>query len=581
MEGVIKAFGYPAPKVYIEVVLLELMGEFMVALYGVPVVILKEGTQRTYGREALRNNIIAARALAEVLKTSLGPRGLDKMLVDSFGDITVTNDGATIVKEMEVQHPAAKLLVESAKAVDAEVGDGTTSVVVLAGELLGKAEALLDQNIHPTIIIEGYKKAMNKALEILDEIGTKLEVGDIETKEGYEKTKKSLYRVVYSTLASKYLATPDLIDMMINIAIDAALRVAERRPDGTYNVRLDNVKIEKKKGASLADTKLIYGIVLDKEVVHPGMPRRVENAKIALIDAPLEIEKTEIDAEIRISDPEMMRKFIEQKENLLKEMVEKIAATGANVVICQKGIDDVAQHFLAKKGILAVRRVKRSDMEKLERATKGRIVSNIDDLSPEDLGYAELVEERKVGEDKMVFIEGTKDPKAVSIVIRGGLERIVDEAERSLRDALSVVADVLRNPKIVYGGGAFETEIAKHIREFSTHVSGKEQLAVQAFAKALEGVISALVENAGLDPIDIISDLRQAHSKEDGIKYGVNVFTGKIEDMEKLGVIEPLAVKVNALKAGTEAATLILRIDDIIAASKAKEEKKEEEKKKD
>ncbi len=555
-------------------VLLELMGDLMTALYGVPVVILKEGTQRTHGREALRNNIIAARALAEVLKTSLGPKGLDKMLVDSFGDITVTNDGATIVKEMEVQHPAAKLLVESAKAVDAEVGDGTTSVVVLAGELLGKAEALLDQNIHPTIIIEGYKKAMNKALEILDEIGTKLEVGGIETKEGYEKTKKSLYRVVYSTLASKYLATPDLIDMMINIAIEAALRVAEKRPDGTYNVRLDNVKIEKKKGASLADTRLIYGIVLDKEVVHPGMPKRVENAKIALIDAPLEIEKPDITAKINITSPDQIKVFLDEETRMLKEMVEKIAAAGANVVICQKGIDDVAQHFLAKKGILAVRRVKRSDMEKLERATGGKIVSNIDDISEKDLGYAKLVEERKVGEDKMVFIEGTKDPKAVSIVIRGGLERMVDEAERSFRDALSVVADVLRNPRIVYGGGAFETEIAKHIREYSNTIGGKEQLAVQAFGKAIEGVIGALVENAGLDPIDMLSELRKYHSEENGVKYGVNVFEGKIDDMEKLGVIEPLAVKINAMKAGTEAATLILRIDDIIAASKLKESEK-------
>ncbi len=546
----------------------------MAGVYGVPVVILKEGTKRSYGREALRSNIIAARALAEVLRTSLGPRGLDKMLVDSFGDITVTNDGATIVKEMEVQHPAAKLLVESAKAVDAEVGDGTTSVVVLAGDLLDKAESLLDQNIHPTVIIEGFKRAQNQALKILDEIGEKVDIGDITTEEGLEKTKRSLYNVVYSTLASKYLATPDLIDTMINMSIEAALRAAEKKPDGTYNVRLDNIKIEKKKGASLADTKLIYGIVLDKEVVHPGMPKRVEKAKIALIDAPLEVEKPEITAKINITSPEQIKMFLDEETRMLKEMVDKIAATGANVVICQKGIDDVAQHFLAKKGILAVRRVKRSDMEKLERATGGRIVSNIDDIMANDLGYAEIVEERKVGEDKMVFIEGTKDPKAVSIVIRGGLERMVDEAERSFRDALSVVADVLKKPKVVYGGGAFEAEVAKYIRDYATKVSGKEQLAVQAFAKALEGVISALVENAGLDPIDMLSELRKAHNQEDGHKYGVNVFTGKVENMEELGVIEPLAVKVNALKAGTEAATLILRIDDVIAASRVKEPEK-------
>ncbi len=535
---------------------------------GLPVLILKEGTQRTSGAEALRSNMMAAITVAEMLRTTYGPRGMDKMLVDTLGDITITNDGATILDKMDVQHPAAKMLVQIAKGQDEEVGDGTKTSVIFAGELLKAAEDLLAKDVHPTIIINGFKKALDEAIKYAEKIAKSVSLDD----------KEILKKIASTALTSK--AVHGVRERFAEIAVKAVKQVAEERKGRIY-VDLDNIQIIKKHGGSLADTKLIYGIVLDKEVVHPGMPRRVENAKIALIDAPLEIEKTEIDAEIRISDPEMMRKFIEQKENLLKEMVEKIAATGANVVICQKGIDDVAQHFLAKKGILAVRRVKRSDMEKLERATKGRIVSNIDDLSPEDLGYAELVEERKVGEDKMVFIEGTKDPKAVSIVIRGGLERIVDEAERSLRDALSVVADVLRNPKIVYGGGAFETEIAKHIREFSTHVSGKEQLAVQAFAKALEGVISALVENAGLDPIDIISDLRQAHSKEDGIKYGVNVFTGKIEDMEKLGVIEPLAVKVNALKAGTEAATLILRIDDIIAASKAKEEKKEEEKKKD
>ena len=535
---------------------------------GLPVLILKEGTQRTSGAEALRSNMMAAITVAEMLRTTYGPRGMDKMLVDTLGDITITNDGATILDKMDVQHPAAKMLVQIAKGQDEEVGDGTKTSVIFAGELLKAAEDLLAKDVHPTIIINGFKKALDEAIKYAEKIAKPVSLDEEEI----------LKKIASTALTSK--AVHGVRERFAEIAVKAVRQVAEERKGRIY-VDLDNIQIIKKHGGSLADTKLIYGIVLDKEVVHPGMPRRVENAKIALIDAPLEIEKTEIDAEIRISDPEMMRKFIEQKENLLKEMVEKIAATGANVVICQKGIDDVAQHFLAKKGILAVRRVKRSDMEKLERATKGRIVSNIDDLSPEDLGYAELVEERKVGEDKMVFIEGTKDPKAVSIVIRGGLERIVDEAERSLRDALSVVADVLRNPKIVYGGGAFEAEVAKHIREFSTHVSGKEQLAVQAFAKALEGVISALVENAGLDPIDIISDLRQAHSKEDGVKYGVNIFTGKIEDMEKLGVIEPLAVKVNALKAGTEAATLILRIDDIIAASKVKEEKEKKEEKKD
>jgi thermosome len=534
---------------------------------GIPVLILKEGTQRTTGAEALRSNMVAAMTIAEILRTTYGPRGMDKMLVDTLGDVTITNDGATILDKMDVQHPTAKMLVQIAKGQDDEVGDGTKTAVIFAGELLKAAEDLLNKEVHPTIIINGYKKALEEAVKYAESVAKSVDVNDFET----------LKKIASTALTSK--AVHGVREYFAEIAVKAVKQVAEDR-DGRIYVDLDNIQIIKKHGGSLADTKLVYGVILDKEVVHPGMPKRVEKARIALIDAPLEIEKTEIDAEIRISDPEMMRKFIEQKENILKDMVEKIAATGANVVICQKGIDDVAQHFLAKKGILAVRRVKRSDMEKLERATGGKIVSNIDDLTPNDLGYAELVEERKVGEDKMVFVEGTKDPKAVSIIIRGGLERVVDEAERSFRDALSVVADVLRVPKIVYGGGSFEIELARYLREYSTKVGGKEQLAVLSFAKALEGVVSALVENAGLDPIDMISELRSAHNKPDGIKYGVNVFSGKVDDMEALGVIEPLTVKTNALKAGTEAATLVLRIDDVVAASKVKEEKKEEKKEK-
>ena len=538
------------------------------ALYSVPVLILKEGTQRTVGRDALRANIMAARALAEVLKTSLGPRGLDKMLVDSFGDITVTNDGATIVKEMEVQHPAAKLLVEVAKAQDAEVGDGTTSAVVFAGTLLEKAEELLEQNIHPTVIIEGYTKAMKEALKILEEIAVKVDPMDRTT----------LRKIVDTAIASKYIGRGTIGEKLAEIAINAALTVAERKPDGTFNFRIDDVKIEKKKGGSVDDTQLVYGIVLDKEVVHPGMPRRVENAKIALIDAPLEVEKPEITAKINITSPDLIKGFLDEEARILKEMVDKIAGTGANVVICQKGIDEVAQHFLAKKGILAVRRVKRSDMEKLERATGARIVSNIDDLKPEDLGYAELVEERKVGEDKMVFVEGCKNPKAVSIVIRGGLERLVDEAERSLRDSLAAVADAIRDGKIVAGGGAVEVELAKHLRKFAKTVGGKEQLAIEAFAKSLEGLVMSLAENAGLDPIEIIMKLRASHEKDDGKWIGINVFAGDLANMMELGVIEPVSVKANAIKAGTEAATIILRIDDVIAASKI--EKPEESGKK-
>ncbi len=534
---------------------------------GIPVLILKEGTQRTTGAEALRSNMVAAMTIAEILRTTYGPRGMDKMLVDTLGDVTITNDGATILDKMDVQHPTAKMLVQIAKGQDDEVGDGTKTAVIFAGELLKAAEELLNKEVHPTIIINGYKKALEEATRYAENIARDVDINDLET----------LKKIASTALTSK--AVHGVREYFAEIAVKAVKQVAEDR-DGRIYVDLDNIQIIKKHGGSLADTKLVYGVILDKEVVHPGMPKRVEKAKIALIDAPLEIEKPDITAKINITSPDQIKTFLDEETRVLKDMVEKIAATGANVVICQKGIDDVAQHFLAKKGILAVRRVKRSDMEKLERATGGKIVSNIEDLTPNDLGYAELVEERKIGEDKMVFVEGTKDPKAVSIIIRGGLERVVDEAERSFRDALSVVADVLRVPKIVYGGGSFEIEIARHLREYATKVGGKEQLAVLSFAKALEGIVSALVENAGLDPIDMISELRSAHNKPEGVKYGVNVFKGKIEDMDVLGVIEPLTVKTNAIKAGTEAATLVLRIDDVVAASKVKEEKKEEKKEK-
>jgi thermosome len=542
----------------------------MTALYGIPVLVLKEGTSRTHGRDALRNNIIAARALAEVLKTSLGPKGLDKMLVDSFGDITVTNDGASIVKEMEVQHPAAKLLVETAKAVDAEVGDGTTSAVVLAGALLSRAEALLDQNIHPTIVIEGYKKAAAKAVEFLDEIAMKLDISGVETPEGLAKVKPELVKVLNTTLASKYLATPDIINKLIDMVISAAVVAAEKKPDGTYEVRLDNIKIEKKKGASLADSQLVYGVVLDKEVVHPGMPKRVEKARIALLDAPLEIEKPEITAKINITSPEQIKSFLDEEAKMLKDMVDKIVAVGANVVICQKGIDDVAQHFLAKKGILAVRRVKRSDMEKLERATGGRIVTSIRDLTPNDLGYAELVEERRVGNDKMVFVEGCKNPKAVTILVRGANDMIVDETERSLNDALHTMRNILRDPKVIPGGGAPEIEVALRLRKYAESVGGKEQLAIQAFADALEEIAVVLASTAGMDALETLMELRKLHS-EGKIYAGINVVEGKIaEDMLAANVAEPVIVKKQVIKAAAEAAAAILKVDDIIAASPMK-----------
>ncbi len=545
---------------------------------GVPVLILKEGTQRTYGKEALRANIMIVRAIAETLRTTYGPKGMDKMLVDSLGDITITNDGATILDKMDVQHPTAKLVVQISKGQDEEVGDGTKTAVILAGELLRQAEDLLDKNVHPTIIISGFKKAAEAAVKKIYEISEPINIED----------ESLLKKIAMTSLTSK--AVHGAREHLAEIAVKAVRQVTERRGEKWY-IDLDSIQIIKKHGGSLRDTQLIYGIVLDKEVVHPGMPKRVENAFIVLLDAPLEVEKPEIDAEIRISDPAYLKKFLEEEEKILHDMVERIYNVaierikregfepGKNagvVVITQKGIDEVAQHFLAKKGILAVRRVKRSDIEKIAKATGARIVSNIEDLGPDDLGFAKLVEERKVGEDKMVFIEGCQNPRAVTILIRGGLERLVDEAERSLNDALHAVADAIKDGKIVAGGGAVEVELAKYLRELAPKIGGKEQLAIEAFAKALEGLPMALAENAGLDPVDIIMKLRAAHAKTEGKWHGINVFTGDIEDMMKLGVIEPVSVKANAIKAGTEAATMVLRIDDIIAA--ARREEKEEKK---
>ncbi|ALL01695.1 thermosome alpha subunit [Pyrodictium delaneyi] len=545
---------------------------------GVPVLVLKEGTQRVYGREALRNNILAAKVLAEVLKSSLGPRGLDKMLVDSFGDVTITNDGATILKEMEIQHPAAKLLVEVAKAQDAEVGDGTTSAVVLSGMLLDKAENLLDENIHPTTIIEGYKKALDFALKELSKIGIKVDIND----------RQLLKRIASTSLYSKYVGSGATMDKLTDMAVEAVLRVAEPKGDGTYEVRLDRIKIEKKKGGSLLDSQLIEGIVLDKEVVHPGMPRRVENAYIVLLDAPLEVEKPEITAKINITSPEQIKAFLDEEARLLREMVEKIYSVAVErmkkdglepgkagiVVITQKGIDEVAQHFLAKKGIMAVRRVKRSDLEKLEYATGGKIVSSLRDLKPEDLGFAKLVEERKVGNDKMVFIEGCPNPKAVTILIRGANDMVLDEAERSLNDALHVLRNVLRKPMIVPGGGAVEVELALRLRKFAESLGGKEQLAVEAYADALEEIPMILAESAGMDALQALMDLRRLHA-EGKTFAGIDAINAKIEeDMTKINVIEPILVKEQVLKSATEAATTILKIDDVIAAAPKTEEKK-------
>ncbi|AFH43050.1 thermosome subunit beta [Fervidicoccus fontis] len=523
---------------------------------GIPVLILKEGTQRTAGRDALRNNIMAVKAISEALRTTYGPKGMDKMLVDSLGDITITNDGATILDKMDIQHPGAKMMVQIAKGQDEEVGDGTKTAVILAGELLRQSEDLLDKGIHPTVIVSGYKKAAEEAEKIIKEISEPIDINN----------KEILKKIATTSLYSK--AVQGSRDKLAEIAVEAATRVAEKRGD-SYFVDLDSIQIIKKYGGSLLDTMLIDGVVIDKEVVHPGMPKRVENAKIALLDAPLEIEKPEIDAEIRINDPTQMRKFLQEEEEMLKRMVDKIAEVGANVVIAQKGIDDVAQHFLAKRGILAVRRVKRSDMEKLERATGGRIVSNIDDLQPSDLGEAALVEERKIGEDKMVFVEGAKSAKSVTILIRAGFERLVDEGERALRDALSAVADAIKMAKIVAGGGATEVEVAKRLKEIAPKIGGKQQLAVEAFARALETLPSTIAENAGYDALEIMMKLRAAHANSNGKFMGIDVYTGNIVNMKDIGIIEPAAIKLNAIKAATEAATMILRIDDFIAASKS------------
>jgi thermosome len=525
---------------------------------GQPVLILKEGTSRSRGKEAQRNNIMAARVIGEVLKTTLGPRGMDKMLIDGLGDITITNDGAAILNEIEVEHPAAKMMVEVAKTQDDMVGDGTTTAVVLSSELLKKAEDLLDQNIHPTILVAGYRKASAKAIESLEKISIPVEIDD----------RKTLKKVALTSMSSKAVGSAK--DHLADIAIDAVSQIVEKRGDRTI-ADIDNIQIVKKTGKSLFESQLVQGVIIDKEAVHTAMPKHVENAKIALIDCPLEIEKTEISAEIRIRDPTQMQAFLDQETKMLKQMSDKIKASGANVVFCQKGIDDMAQHFLSKEGILAARRVKESDMEKLARATGGRIVSDLGDLAVKDLGSAGLVEERKVGDDKMIFVEKCRDPHSVAILIRAGLERMVDEAERAMNDALSVVSDVIENNKIVAGGGAVEIEMAKTLRSYANRVGGREQLAVEAFADALEIIPKTLAENAGLEAIDILVELRSSHEKADGKYMGVNVFTGKVGDMLEGGVVEPVVVKEQAVKSAAEAATMILRIDDVIAATKPKE----------
>ncbi len=534
------------------------IGQIQTSAGGMPVVILKEGTRESKGKEAQKNNLTAAKLVAEVVKSSLGPRGMDKMLVDTLGDVTITNDGATILKEIDVQHPAAKMVVEVSKSVDNEVGDGTTSSVILTGALLEKAEELIDKNVHPSVIVDGYTAASNEALQILDKIAIKVKTDD----------KDLLAKIANTSMYSKLVSEDSPV--LSKIVVDATQLVADiNEKTKALKVDLDNIKVEKKAGGSIHDTSLIRGIVLDKEVVHSGMSKRIEKAKIALINSPLEIEKTEMSAEIRISDPQQMQMFLEEENNMLRAMVEKIKTSGANVLLCQKGIDDIAQHYLAKEGILAVRRVKESDMTKLAKASGARLVNNIDDLTSKDLGSADLVEERKVETDKWVFIEGCKNPKAVTILIRGGSQRVVDEADRSLHDALMVLKDVLEKPFIVAGGGAPEAYIATHIRNWSSGLEGREQLAVIKFAEALETIPISLATNAGMDPIDTMAELRAKQNK--GMKWtGINVKSTNVLDMYKQNVLEPVVIKEQIIKSATEAACMILRIDDVIASSRSK-----------
>ena len=526
---------------------------------GQQVIILKEGTQRSRNREARSRNITVAMIVAEALKTTLGPRGMDKMLVDSLGDITITNDGFTILDEMDLEHPIGKMIKEAAKTQQDTVGDGCTTATILTGELLKKASELLDQDIHPTVIISGFRKAVARALEVLEETGVEVDLGDRET----------LRKVARTSMSSKTIG--GAAEHFAEIAIDAVRQVAEKRGDEDY-VDKDNIQIVKKEGRGLAETELIRGIVLDKEVIHTGMPKKIEGAKIALVNTAIEVEKTEFDAEIRIRDPTHIKAFLDQEADMLKKMVDKVTNSGANVLLCQKGVDDVAQQLLAKAGVLAVRRVKESDMENLSKATGAEVVTSLEDLRAEDLGWAGVVEERKIGDDKMVFVEDCKEPTAVSILIRAGLERMMEEAERAMDDAISVVADVYRTPRIVAGGGAVEAELARQLRRYAVKIGGREQLAIEAFSDAIEVVPRTLVENAGHDVLDSTVALRAAHEKEGGPYMGVDVYTGDVVDMRERGILDPAKVKEQALKTATELASMILRIDDVIAATKPKEE---------
>jgi thermosome len=525
----------------------------------VPVLLLKEGTSETKGDRAQTNNITAAKAVSEIVRSSLGPRGMDKMIVSPIGDVTITNDGATILKEIEVEHPAAKMMVEISKSVDNEVGDGTTSAVVVAGALLEKAEELITKSVHPTVIVEGFKTASQKAIDTLRELAVKVNPQD----------KDFLNKIAQTSMASKMVAGNS--KHLSNVIVDSVLAVSEKFSIANreeVKVDIDNIKVEKKAGGSINDTQIIHGIVLDKEVVHGGMPKRIENAKIALLNSPLEIEKTEFDAKLNINSPEQMQRFLDEENKILKSMVDKISSAGANAVLCEKGIDDIAQHYLAKAGIIAVRRIKESDMHKLSKATGARIMTNIEELGKDDLGFANLIEERKVETDKWVFVEGCKNPKAVSILIRGGSQRVIDEAERSVHDATMAVKDVVEYPYALVGGGASEAIVSQRIREWSNSLSGRAQLAAEKYADGIETIPLVLAENTGMDPLDTQVQLR-AKATTAKPKYGVDVLNAKIADLSAKDIYEPLAVKEHIINAATEAASMILRIDNVIAASKS------------
>ncbi len=528
----------------------------MATMAGTPVLILREGSERSRGRDAQRSNIMAGRAVADAVRTALGPRGMDKLLVDSIGDVVITNDGATILDEIEVQHPAAKMLVQVAKTQDDDVGDGTTTAVVIACELLKRALSIIDKKIHPTVIVKGYKRATDEAQKILTRISEQIDLNSDE----------ELMKIARTALNSK--AVGGGRELFAKIAVDACKSI--RDDDGTVDI--DMVSIIQKQGKSLGATEFVKGIVIDKEVVHPRMPLRVENAKIALLNAALEIKKTEFDAKIRISDPTAVQAFIDEEKNMLKRMVDKIKASGANIVICQKGIDDLTQHYMAQENMLAVRRVKKSDMEKVAKSTGGRIITTIEELSAEDIGSAGLVFEKKIGDEKLLYIENCPMPKAVAVVIRGGSKYVTDEAERAIHDALCVVRDVMQDGRAVAGGGAPEIELAVRLREFSETISGREQLAVEAFADSLEIIPKTLAENGGLDAIDIIAQLKEGHKADKNPRIGVNVLAGKTGDLKAEGVIEPLGVKIQAIRSASEAAELILRIDDVIMSKELKGE---------